>query len=96
MEILEEKDQETISNRFEPNLPGEENTESSVSLTTGHLLIINICETLLTSTASPTTFIIFGDFYISTECGFRTKADKDRASTRWPHHIWESKLRECK
>ena len=76
MEILEERDQETISNSFEPDLPGEENTESSVSLITCHLLKKNICETLLTSTASPTTFIIFGYFYISTESGFRTKADK--------------------
>ena len=39
MEILEERDQETISNSFQPDLPGEENTESSVSLITGHLLI---------------------------------------------------------
>ena len=46
MEILEERDQETISNSFEPDLPGEENTESSVSLITGHLSITNICETL--------------------------------------------------
>ena len=76
MEILEERDQEMISNSFEPDLPEEENTESSVSLITGHLLKKNICETLLTSTASPTTFIIFGYFYISTESGFRTKADK--------------------
>ena len=46
MEILEERDEETISNSFQPDLPGEENTESSVSLIIGHLLITNICETL--------------------------------------------------
>ena len=46
IEILEERDQETISKSFETDLPGEENTESSVSLITCHLLITNICETL--------------------------------------------------
>ena len=37
MEILEERDQETISNSFETDLPGEENTESSVSLITSSI-----------------------------------------------------------
>ena len=46
MEILEERDQETISNSVETDLPREENTENSVSLITCHLLTTNICETL--------------------------------------------------
>lgn len=47
MESLEGSDQETSPRNFDPDLPGEGNSENIVSLiTAGHRLITNICETL--------------------------------------------------
>ena len=49
MESLKESEQEPSPCNFDPDLCGEGNTESIVSLITGHWLIMNIminCETL--------------------------------------------------
>ena len=76
MEILKENDrQETSTHKNNPDLPGDGNTESIVSLIAGYCLTVNIGETLrLLRQQLPSYYLFF--FYDSTASRFRTRAEK--------------------